>query len=198
MSQGRESTTFHPTYSAVRKVWCWAVRQHNGQKRADTWSKGWMQNAAAGKRQLRKTQPNCSHTSTRVVVPNNHSASVVDRYAQEKSPPIYTFTFTEETRMGAPTVSHFLILLRFTPSFFLLLFLTKRCCTIFTKKWTLKTLCSQTQPLTVAYQRIKGTHFSFTSHGESVVVWIKLHRSTDETWLFWGNNGRKGSAFWGV
>lgn len=125
MSQGWESTSLQSTHPAAQKAWCSAVRRHNGQRRADTWSKGWMQNAAAGKRQLRKTQPNCSHTSTRVVVPNNHSASVADRYAQEKSPPIYAFTFTEEPRMVAPTVSHFLILLRFTPSFFLLLFFSQ-------------------------------------------------------------------------
>lgn len=145
-SQGWESTFLHPTYQAAQNVQCSVVRQHNGQKRADNWSKGWMQNAAAGKQHLRKTQQNCSHTSTRVVVPNNHSASVVDRYTQEKIPSYIHIHIHRRNTHGCAHSQSLSDSAPFHSLPFFFFFLTKCCCTIFTKKWTLK--ITQQQPNT--------------------------------------------------
>lgn len=114
-----------------------------GQERDDTWPESWMRNAAAAKQQLRKTQSNCSHTSTGGVVPNNHSASVVDR---KKKIPSYMRIHIHRRNTHGCVDSQSLS----DSALFHFFFLTKYSCTIFTEKLTLKTLWSRTKPLVVA------------------------------------------------
>lgn len=171
-SRSWESTSLHPTYQAAQNVWCSVVRQHNGQKRADNWSKGWMQNAAAGKQHLRKTQQNCSHTSTLVVVPNNHSASVVDRYTQEKIPSYIHIHIHRRNTHGCAHSQSLSDSAPFHSLPFFFFFLTKCCCTFFTKKWTLK--ITQQQPNTTpccCLSEDKGnTHLIYKSWGKCCCV----------------------------